>query len=427
MEIQWEEVSAFSWVATVLFGLAVLHTFSVGFFKKLSHRFPQGSIPENVFHLLSEVEAVFGIWAGLFVAILMGLEGREATVEWMDQLSFTEPLFVFVMLVLCSTKPVLDVARSAIQLLSRLLPLPARVSEYFVILFVGPLLGSFITEPAAMTVSALVLLDRFYQEKVSTRFKYTTIGTLFVNVSVGGVITPFAAPPVLMVAEQWGWDLSFMVTHFGWRAVIATFFGALLAATMNLRELRRLPGKAWAGSSTLSPIWLRLSHLAFLGGVVAFSHHPSIFAGLFLFFLGWVNVTREYQEELRLREGLMVAFFLAGLVVMGKPQDWWLKPLLSQLDSALLYTGATLLTAVTDNAALTYLGSQVPNLSSVAQYMLVAGAVTGGGLTVIANAPNPAGYSILNGTFGDEGIQPLRLFLAAALPTLIAVVVFGIL
>jgi len=420
------EVDTLSLVAAALFAVAVLHTFFVSFFRKLAHRFPNGSIPENIFHLLSEVEVVFGIWGGLFVLLTLLTQGNLDTVAWMESLSFTEPAFVFVMLAVCSTRPVLDVARSILQLCSRILPLPPRMAEYGVILFVAPLLGSFITEPAAMTVSALVLLDRFYKEKVSTRFRYITIGTLFVNVSIGGVITPFAAPPVLMVAETWNWDLTFMATHFGWRAVIATFANAAVAVWLNRRELKRLPSKSWTGGHVLTPVWLRLIHLLFLGGVVFFSHHPVMFFGLFLFFLGWVTVTQEYQEELRLREGLLVAFFLAGLVVLGKPQDWWLQPLLAQFDSRMLFVGATLLTAITDNAALTYLGSQVPDLTEAAKYMLVAGAVTGGGLTVIANAPNPAAYSILKDSFGEEGIHPIRLLVAAVLPTLIAVLFFGV-
>jgi hypothetical protein len=56
-----------------------------------------------------------------------------------------------------------------------------------------------------------------------------------------------------------------------------------------------------------------------------------------------------------------------------------------------MYFGATALTAITDNAALTYLGSLVEGVSDQLKYALVAGAVSGGGLTVIANAPNPAG------------------------------------
>ncbi len=83
-----------------------------------------------------------------------------------------------------------------------------------------------------------------------------------------------------------------------------------------------------------------------------------------------------------------------------------------------------LLTAVTDNAAITYLGSLVDGVSDGFKYALVAGAITGGGLTVIANAPNPAGVALLKDRFENETIDPLKLFLAALLPTLVAAVAF---
>ena len=82
--------------------------------------------------------------------------------------------------------------------------------------------------------------------------------------------------------------------------------------------------------------------------------------------------------------------------------------------------GSTALTGIIDNAALTYLGSQVSGLGESIKYSLVAGAVTGGGLTIIANAPNPAGFSILKEFFGKEGISPFMLLVAALIPTLIA-------
>jgi len=91
-----------------------------------------------------------------------------------------------------------------------------------------------------------------------------------------------------------------------------------------------------------------------------------------------------------------------------------------------VYFAAAALTAVTDNAALTYLGSLVEGLSPAFKYALVAGAVTGGGLTVIANAPNPAGFSILRGNFPDGAISPLWLLIAAVPPTLVALVAFWI-
>jgi Na+/H+ antiporter NhaD/arsenite permease-like protein len=83
-----------------------------------------------------------------------------------------------------------------------------------------------------------------------------------------------------------------------------------------------------------------------------------------------------------------------------------------------LLTGATVLTAFNDNAAITYLASQAPSLGITAKYAVLAGAVTGGGLTVIANAPNPAGQSIL-GKYFKGGVSPLKLAMAALIPTVV--------
>jgi len=147
---------------------------------------------------------------------------------------------------------------------------------------------------------------------------------------------------------------------------------------------------------------------------------------VFMLFLGLVTATREHQDNLKLREGLLVGFFLAGLVTLGSLQSWWLQPLIAGMDGVTLFLGATGLTAITDNAALTYLGSLVESITPDLKYALVAGAVTGGGLTVIANAPNPAGVGILQNSaaFRGEGISPLGLFLGALGPTLVALLCF---
>ena len=277
-----------------------------------------------------------------------------------------------------------------------------------------------------MTLAALMLRDRIFGAGVSQKLKYATLGVLFVNISIGGTLTSFAAPPVLMVAAKWNWDSWHMLTHFGWKAALAVVVNALVTTLLFRRELSRLATPLHDGAERL-PVWVSLLHILFLAGVVAFAHHPAAFMGLLLFFLGFATAYPKFQDRLILREGLLVAFFLAGLVVLGGQQQWWLEPLLTGMDSTTVYFGATALTAVTDNAALTYLGSLVDGLSDEFKYALVAGAVTGGGLTVIANAPNPAGFAILRGHFEDESIHPIGLVLAALLPTLVAVVAFRLL
>jgi predicted cation transporter len=309
-------------------------------------------------------------------------------------------------------------------MVARTIPLPGSTGFYFTVMALVPLLGSFITEPAAMTLAALILADRIFAQGISSRLKYATLGVLFVNISIGGTLTPFAAPPVLMVAGKWNWDIAFMMSMFGWKAAIAVAVNALGATLLFRKELGQLSPADSGGGSGQVPLFLVLVHLAFLAGVVVFAHHPAMFMGLFLFFLGVAHAYSRYQDPLILREGLLVAFFLAGLVVLGGQQQWWLQPLLMSMSSDAVFVGAAILTAFTDNAALTYLGSLVEGLSDDFKYALVAGAVTGGGLTIIANAPNPAGIAILRGHFDDESVHPAGLLLAALPPTIIAGLAF---
>ncbi len=414
-------------VGTVLFAIAVIHTFLVKKFETLSHTYPNGTIKSELFHFLGEVEAVFGMWAAVLVVFLTAYSGSANAITYLESLNFTEPAFVFVIMAMAGTRPVIKFAEMMIVGCSKCLPIKGKLSFYISTMIIGPLLGSFITEPAAMTVTALILLKNFYSKPdMSLKFKYATLGLLFVNISIGGTLTHFAAPPVLMVATKWGWGMTHMIGHFGYKAVIAVIVGTLLIAMMNRKELTgEFQLRAEDQADKLHPTWwMTAIHLLFLAAVVFLAHHMIVFLGLFLFFLGFTTVTQEYQDEIKLKESLLVGFFLAGLVALGKLQAWWLQPILGGLDVLPLYLGSTALTGITDNAALTYLGSLVDGISAEQKYYLVAGAVTGGGLTVIANAPNPAGFGILKDSFGESGISPLGLLKAALIPTAIALVAF---
>ena len=411
-------------VGAGLFAIALVHTFSTKFFERMAHRRPDHA---GIWHLLGEVEVVFGFWAMVLVVAMAALQGSQSATAYLDSRNFTEPMFVFAIMVVAGSRAVLQLARASVNLIARFVPLSGGMAFYFVALAFVPLLGSLITEPAAMTLAAMMLRDRIYSvDGVSQKLKYATLGVLFVNISIGGTLTPFAAPPVLMVAATWQWDLWFMLSNFGWKAALAVTVNALATTFIFRRELTRLP-RAHKVASPRMPAWVSALHVLFLAGVVVFAHHPPVFMGLLLFFLGFATAYPQFQDRLILREGLLVAFFLAGLVVLGGQQQWWLEPLLRGMDANTVYFGATVLTAVTDNAALTYLGSLVQGLSDEFKYALVAGAVTGGGLTVIANAPNPAGFAILRGHFEDEAIHPVGLLVAALPPTVTAALAFRLL
>ncbi|MFT6179500.1 MAG: hypothetical protein ACI9NQ_001617 [Paracoccaceae bacterium] len=461
MKYRATQQGGFNLVATIIFICAIVHTFLSGYFLEMAHHHekahqkrieekgltaeakPQNdakddvSFRANLFHFLGEVEAVFGIWViALAGAILwffgiqeagLGAGFSEIKAYIGHDVNFTEPLFVVIIMAMAATRPVVRFAEFLVDKVAKVFGgTPA--SWWFSALTITPILGSFITEPAAMTIAAFLLSKKFYDLNPSPKFAYATLGLLFVNISVGGTLTHFAAPPVLMIAEKWSFGMSYMFLNFGWKAVLGiilsniVYFYAFRTEFAKLKPTIRtdmhVPSR-WSEREDSIPKWITVSHLLFLAWTVVFAHDPPLFIGGFLFFLGFTQATGHHQNEVNMKSPILVGFFLAGLVIHGGCQGWWISVLLTSIDNQwILMIGSTLLTAVNDNAAITYLASQAPGLSIGAKYAIVAGAVTGGGLTVIANAPNPAGQSIL-GRYFKGGVAPLGLLKAAAIPTVI--------
>lgn len=451
----------FNLVATLIFLMAIVHTFMSSKFQKIAHdiehRHEQEkqkrlrelglensvsakkdtSFSATTFHFLGEVEAIFGIWCVPLVFSILFFYGWGSATNYIDNVvNYTEPMFVVIIMAISSTRPVLKISEKALGFLAGFGNGTPR-AWWYSILIVAPLLGSFITEPAAMTISALLLAKTIYSLEPSTKFKYGTLGLLFVNISVGGTLTHFAAPPVLMVAGKWNWDIAFMFEHFGWKAFVGIVIATLVYGYVLRNEFKSLEEKAEAKKDAIKseheepiPIWITLVVLAFMAWTVFNLHNPPLFIAGFLFFLAFVQATATHQDDVTIKGPILVGFFLAGLVTHGPLQQWWIAPVLSQLGEVSLFTGATILTAFNDNAAITFLASQVPAFDAtihpdalIKQYAVVAGAVTGGGLTVIANAPNPAGQSLLSKFFTD-GVSPAKLFIAALFPTLVMALAF---
>ena len=440
----------FNLIATVIFLLAIIHTFLAPRILAWSHDLQDEheenlqllygnapsaerphwqSIPAAILHFFGEVEVVFGLWTVPLAIAMFIQKGPSVTREYFDQdVSYIEPLFVVVIMAIAASRPVVDFAVRVLELIAG--ASPAR--WWLALLTLGPLLGSFITEPAAMTICALLLGREFYRLGPSPAFKYATLGLLFVNISVGGAMTNFAAPPVLIVADKWDWSSLYMLEQFGVRALAgilvanAVYFFIFRKQFAEMAEYRAInPAQELEGLEPV-PLWVTLVHFGFLAFTVVVAHEPALFIGGFLFFLGFATSTAAYQEEINLRPPMLVGFFLAGLVVHGGLQGWWIEPMISRLTEYPLLIGATVLTAFNDNAAVTYLATLVPNLADSLKDAVVSGAIAGGGLTVIANAPNPAGQSLLQRYFPDGGIKPGALFLAALFPTLVMLALFAL-
>jgi hypothetical protein len=408
-------------VGAVLFGLALLHTFAAKSFESLSHRYPRHA---GLFHLLGEVEVVFGFWAFILIIAMAFLNGGGAALAYAESRHYTEPLFVFTVMVVAASRPVLDIVQRVLLALAKVVPLRTELALAWFGMALVPLTGSLITEPAAMTLAALMLAPLIFRDGMPEWLKYGALGVLFVNVSIGGMLTSYAAPPVLMVAQTWQWDSAYMAAHFGWKAAIAVVVNATAITYMLRKHLHAPAGAAGSADTPAVPLAVSLIHLGFLATVVVLGHHPVLFLGIFMLFLGFTQAYQRYQNPLIIKEALLVGFFLAGLVVLGGMQQWWLQPIVESLSPLALFFGAMSLTAITDNAALTYLGSLIQGISPASQYMLMAGAVTGGGLTVIANAPNPAGAALLRRGFRDESIGAIGLLAGALAPTAVSALAF---
>jgi Putative Na+/H+ antiporter len=409
-------------IAAIIFALALIHTFAAKTFERLAHKFPRHA---GLLHFLGEVEVVFGLWAVVLIVTMAFVLGGDKALQYAESRQYTEPLFVFVIMVVAASRPVLEAVEGLVIGIAKLLPIKTQIAQVWLGLALVPLIGSLITEPAAMTLAALMLLPQIFHKTIPEKLKYAALGVLFVNISIGGTLTSFAAPPVLMVAKPWQWDSAFMATQFGWKAAIAVLINATVVTFLLRKHIAA--HRADETVAIKAPWLVKLIHLAFLVATVVFAHHPVIFMGLFLLFIGFTQAYEQYQSPLVLGQGLLVGFFLGGLVVLGGLQQWWLQPIVSTLEPIALFFAALGLTAITDNAALTYLGSTIEGMSDAAKYMLVAGAVAGGGLTVVANAPNPAGVALLRKGFEDESIGVVGLLLGALLPTAVAAAAFLIL
>lgn len=535
----------FNGFVTIIFFLAIAHSLSVNYFNSKAHELEhdfevlksQGkvgrdskSMKATIFHFLGEVEVVFGLWAVVLGIACASYYDWGTFVNYLNSLSYREPIFIIVIMVIASSRPILKLFELILWRIVKVFN--GSIEAWWLsILILSAFLSSFVTGPAAMTICAMLLADKFFVLNPSKALKYTTLALLFVNISVGGAMTNFASPPVLMVVDVWHWDIAFMFFNFGWKSIVAIVIGTVsyfLIFRKEFKELekphhdlqfkryiqnrfisqkeleilfedleqnidsrmgfsnevrafsiilkdnlkaiarrkltkeeieefevdtaidekfesiankqfkRTIPGLLaseereeyndpdWDQRDDHVPFWIMGAHLLFMLWTIMNAHETILFLAGFLFFLGFYQITSYYQNKIEFRTALLVGFFLAGLIVHGTLQEWWIAPILGNLPPLGLNLASIILTSFNDNAAITYLSTLVPNFPDVLKYAVVSGAITGGGLTIIANSPNPIGQSILKPYFSN-GIEAGSLLKYALMPTIVAMIIFFVL
>jgi Na+/H+ antiporter NhaD/arsenite permease-like protein len=410
-------------LAGLFFAAAILHTFLTKKIHHYANAIQKKGMIKGLLLVLSEVELVFIIWSLMLFILSLFFWGSNRTLLKMSHLNFTESFFVMFIMIIASTRPITLLARNFILRVTKYFPLNKKLAYFFGVLMIGPLLGSFITEPAAMTVTAILLLEAIFQKPISLNLKYSIIALLFVNIAIGGSLTPFAAPPIIMVAQKWEWTLSFMFKHFALKTLISLFLSTLFISLKYKKEIIQQISIQTNNSKKI-PLSITFINLFILIMMIVNAHSFKIFSFTFICFLIFYKMSKRHQGQLKLKEGVLVCLFLLGLTILGSYQEFWITPLIKNLRGGILFSGSMILTSIVDNAAITYLGSLVTDLDESQKLALVYGSLIGGGLTIIANAPNPIGHKILEGSFNEDGLSATLLFKAALIPTLITAIVF---
>lgn len=425
-----------------IFVAAVFHTLMANHFTSLSEKVAKRhaqkekggtktvSFWAEVLHFLGEIEIVFALWVIPLVIVVTTYYGWSDVIQYLNSRVYVEPFFVVVVMSLASTRPIIKAAERGVKKIAKFFGDTPK-AWWLVVMTIGPVFGSFITEAAAMTIAALLMKDKIYIHKPTKRLAYGTLGLMFVNFSVGGVLTNYAAPPALTLSRCWEWTAGDFFGLFGLRVLLGILICNLLYFFLFRRDFHHLkptiPQEKAAVKSDKHkgkvPFWVTLVHLFFLVWTIVMAHYPPVFMGSYLLFLGFHQATRHHQYDLNLKRPLMVGVFLAGLVIHGGFQGWWIDPLIGDLGYGALMISGAVLTAFNENTTVAFLACLLDDLGPKLQYAMVSGLVAGGGLTIIAHAPNPAGQALLRKYF-KKGVSPWNIFLAALIPTLIFLAIF---
>lgn len=428
----------FEILTLIVFICAIIHTFLTPrlflLSKKMAVKAEKGKKNWRIYHFCSEliyfaseVEVVFGLWVFPLIVAYPFFFSTKEVVNYINSHDYSAPFYFTVIMVIVGTRPILYFAEGLLEKLAKLgKDTPA--AWWWTIMMAGPLLSIILKEPGAMTLSAIVLAHKFYHYKPSLKFQYATLALLFSNISLSALLNPYASKSLFLISSELRWEFQYLFFQFGWKALIAillnntTYFFFFRKEFQKSNFPKKIPLRK--KSRHAPPLWITIIHLIFVFLIAYNASYFPIFIAFFVIFLGFYRATSFYQDPLKLQPAILVGFFFASLMLHGELQAWWVSAIWNNLSPWMTLVSSTIFSTFIDDATLLYIFSKLPRpLFENSINYVIAGALSSGGLTIIANGPNLIGYSFLREFFGEK-ISFFPLFLAALLPTVINLLAF---
>ena len=421
----------FQLFSTLIFALSIVHVFftptifkaALALQKKQKHHEWQVTIETLL--LLSEIELVFGLWLiPLFGGYALFYSWSES-LGYLTSRDYTEALYMVVIVLIVSASPLITFGEKVLEKIARL-GKDSPTSWWWVILCLGPLSSMLLKEPGAMALLAVLLGRKFYHFRPSNAFKYVTLALLFLNVALSGLLSSFSSRSLYLLTSKRELSTYYMLRTFGWKALLGILLITSVAYLVFRKEFRKFPGRVPAlerGERKKVPLWVTLGHLLFAASVAYVGNQGPLLVLLGLCFLGFYKITAIYQHTHVIKQAFFVGFFFAALLILGELQGWWIREIFPHLEALGTEVATLILSAFIDNAVVIYLVPDIFSLTDPRFYAAVVGSIAAGGLTVIANVPNPIGYTLLSPYFKRK-ISGIGLFTAALIPTLLIFLLF---
>ncbi len=424
--------------ATFLFFCAVFHTFLTPSLAKIYQEYQHKKMvfPERwkrylllgeCFRLLSKIELVFIFWAVPLFFLFLWCEGYKVTMGYFNSRNYLSALFIMVMLILLESKPIEYFSECVFSTIAKI----GRQSPkcwWWTLMIAAPLSSFFLKETGAMIIASTLLVKHFYRLFPSTKFGYATMGLLFSNISISGLLSAFSSRALFMILPSVKWGNTMILQHFCWKAVLAILISTSVCYWIFRKEFDSFPAvSVSAKAKERIPKWVICTHIGFVAALMILQSEPLFMGALFVFYLAFQNFTVFYQHSINLAKIAFVGLFFVGLVVFGGLQEWWVLEVMHRMSDFGYLITAYILSISLDNALVNYIVHNLPVATDCYLYLVLSGCMSAGGLTLIANMPNIVGYLILKPSFPSSSFSLGWLFLAALGPSCISVLIFWLL